>query len=100
MLNNEVFKEGDIVFFLKKGVVLSTGDNKTMFPFNYVANGKVISCNPNGYTRVKSYGEEYCILTPFISSSKEELEKEAKRLNKGTLSELRDILGNVEKDYL
>jgi len=100
MLNNEVFKEGDSVFFLKKGVCLSSDDSKTVFPFNRVTNGTVISCNPDGYTRVKSYGEDYYILTPFISSSKEELEKEAKRLNKGTLSELRDFLDNVEKDYL
>lgn len=100
MLSNEIFKEGDSVFFLKKGVVLSSDDNKTVFPFNYVANGKVISCNQDGYTRIKSYGEDYCVLTPFVCSSKEELEKEAKRLNKGTLSELRDFLDNVEKDYL
>lgn len=100
MLSNEIFKEGDSVFFLKKGVSLSSDDNKAVFPFNRVVNGTVISSNPDGYTRVKSYGEDYYILTPFISSSKEELEKEAKRLNKDTLSELREFLDNVEKDYL
>lgn len=100
MLSNEIFKEGDSVFFLKEEVKLSTSDNKTVFPFNRVVNGKVISCNPNGYTRVKSYGEDYYVLTPFVYSSKEELEKEAKRLNKDTLGELREFLDNVEKDYL
>lgn len=100
MLSNETFKEGDSVFFLKKSVSLSSDDNKTVFPFNRVVNGKVVSCNPDGYTRVRSYGEDYYILTPFVCSSKEELEKEAKRLNKDTLSELREFLDNVEKDYL
>ena len=102
MLNNkQVFKEGDKVYFLKKGIELSLNNIvRTVFPFYHCMSGSVISCNPDGYTRVRRNGEDYYILTPFVYSSFEELEKEAKRLNKGTLSELREFLDNVEKDYL
>lgn len=96
----ETFKKGDSIFFLKRGVNLLLNSKLTVLPFNRVVNGIVISCNPDGYTRVRSNGEDYYILTPFIRSSFEETEKEAKRLNKGTLSELREFLDNVEKDYL
>lgn len=102
MLNNkQVFKEGDKVYFLKKGMELSLNNiDRTAFPLNYVSSGTVISCNPNGYTGVRSYGQDYYILTMFVSASEEEVEKEAKELNKNTLGELREFLDIVEKDYL
>jgi hypothetical protein len=96
----ETFKKGDCVFFLKRGVNLLLNRKLTRLPFNRVVDGIVISCNPDGYTRVRRNGEDYYILTPFVYSSFEELEKEAKRLNKGTLSDLKEFLDNVEKDYL
>ena len=102
MLNNkQVFKEGDKVYFLKKGIELSLNNiDRTVFPFNHCMSGSVISCNPNGYTGVKSYGKEYYILNSFVSASKEEVEKQAKEMNKNTLFQLREILNDIEKDYL
>ena len=106
-MNNKEFKKGDKVFFLKKELELtgldfslSDENNRTVFPFNRVASGTVISCVPGGYTRVKTNGEDYYILTEFVSASKEEVEKEAKGLNESTLSRLRDFVDDIEKGYL
>lgn len=100
----KIFQKGDEVFFLKKGLELSSlsfvDDNEAVFPFNHVASGTVISCVPDGYTGVRNNDQDYYILTEFVSTSKEEVEKEADKLNKSTLSRLRDFVDDIEKSYL
>ena len=99
--NKVVFKEGDKVYFLIKESELSVKNaDINAFPFYNRRVGRVISCIPNGYTRVKNGGQIYHILTQFVSTSKEEVEEEAKRLNKSTLSRLRDLVDGIEKIYL